>query len=176
MPLWQEGDPDRWPVFSRLERMKNATGGEKKIPVIFFFFSYSAARHRRAPNLIGPGRSTTWHGMKGTWPIFSQIPGFAGKGDAPTADVLVISWALIDLFIFIIFFKGHWANLDALRWWRRTGQHFQHEGKRISAWDELWRTADVQGDIWACFIGCLPTQCRTRASRRDRSAVLNHPS
>lgn len=36
--LWREGDPDRWPVFSRLERMKNATGGEKKIPVIFFFF------------------------------------------------------------------------------------------------------------------------------------------
>lgn len=31
---------------------------------------------------------------------------FAGKGDAPTADVLLISWALIDLFIFIIFLKA----------------------------------------------------------------------
>lgn len=36
VPLWREGDPDRWPVFSRLERMKNATGG-KKYPSDFFF-------------------------------------------------------------------------------------------------------------------------------------------
>lgn len=62
--LWREGDPDRWPVFSRLERMKNATGGGKKNPSDFF--SYSAVERRRAPNLIGPGRSTTWHRMKST--------------------------------------------------------------------------------------------------------------
>lgn len=37
-------------------------GGRKKIPVIFFF----CCTAQRALNLIGPGRATTWDGMKGT--------------------------------------------------------------------------------------------------------------
>lgn len=49
VPIWRKGRPDRWPVFSRLERMKNATGG-KKIPVIFF-----AERRSRLPTSLALG-------------------------------------------------------------------------------------------------------------------------